>query len=266
MGFMRKFPDARKRGIRAIAVAVWLSGTLAGGAALSGAPASAATAPRHHAATAVRHHAAPVRHRAIPHPKPARPAPRRVRRGPRPLSPLELSRKGRWRLDIPSIGVATRLLTLGDPDGNRLPTPSLPQASEAAWYDFTAVPGTAGNTVLVGHVDTYLGPAVFYNLYLLRTGDPVYVSVGGKRLRYVVRRVMEVSKAHFPVNQVFGGTTARQLWIITCGGTFDPISRHYRDNIIVSATYRGLFKTDPESVGDSGETGVLNNPRQPGHQ
>lgn len=235
MSFMRKFPDARKRGFRAIAAAVWLTGTLAGGAALSGAPASAATAPRHPTARAApRHRAAPApRHRAVPAPR-HRAAPAVPRRhGP----PARRRARPPWRLDIPSIGVGTRLLALGDPDGNRLPTPSLAQAREAAWYSFTAVPGTAGNSVLVGHVDTYFGPAVFYNLYLLRPGDPIYVSVGGKRLRYAVRRVREVSKSHFPVNQVFGGTAARQLWIITCGGTFDPISRHYRDNIIVSASY-----------------------------
>lgn len=217
---MGKFPDARKRGFRAIAVAVWLSGTLAGGAALSGAPASAATAPRHPAARAApRHRAVPAapRHRAAP-----------ARRWALPP----------WRLDIPRIGVATRLMVLSHHDGNLLPTPSLAQADKAAWYSFTAVPGTVGNAVLVGHVDTYTGPAVFYDLYLLRRGDPLYVSMGGTRLRFTVRRVIEVPKRLFPVNQVFGGTASRQLWLITCGGVFDPTSRHYLDNVIVSASYQ----------------------------
>lgn len=214
---MPKFPDLRMRSIRAFAAAISLTGTLAGGIAFSAAPAEGAAAVSHH-----------------------RPAHRkRTGRRPRPpLSPLQLARRGRWRLDIPGIGVATRLLALGDPHGRALSVPSLAQASEAAWYDFTAVPGAQGNAVLVGHVDTYTGPAVFYDLYLLRPGEPIYVSIGARRLRFAVQRVAEISKPRFPVTQIFGGTTARRLWIVTCGGPFDYVTRHYMDNIIVSASFQ----------------------------
>ena len=119
-----------------------------------------------------------------------------------------------------------------------LSVPSLAQARQAAWYSFSAIPGHPGNSVLVGHVDTYTGPAVFYNLYRLEPGDPIYVSTGAGRLRFAVRRVAEVPKPLFPVNQVFGETAARRLWIITCGGPFDYATRHYVDNIIVSASYQ----------------------------
>jgi sortase (surface protein transpeptidase) len=157
---------------------------------------------------------------------------------PPPPSSLALARQGRWRLNIPGIGVGTRLLVLGDPHGNVLSVQTLAQASEAAWYDFSAVPGTPGNAVLVGHVDTYTGPGVFYNLYRLRPGDPIYVGTGGRRLRFAVRKVTEVPKHLFPVNQVFGTTNSRHLWIITCGGSFDYRTRHYLDNIIVLASYQ----------------------------
>lgn len=131
-------------------------------------------------------------------------------------------------------------MNLGDPKGSVLPVPSLAQAGEAGWYRFSAVPGTPGNAVFVGHVDTYSGPAVFYDLYELRRGDPVFVSMGGKRMRFAVRRVAEVPKSAFPVRQVFGSTTARQLWLITCGGGFNYATRHYLDNIIVLASYQRL--------------------------
>ncbi|MCL2586123.1 MAG: class F sortase [Streptosporangiales bacterium] len=139
---------------------------------------------------------------------------------------------------MPGIGVASRLLTLGDPHGPALSVPTLAQAPEAAWYDFSAVPGTRGNAVLVGHVDTYTGPGVFYNLYRLQPGTHFYVTIGSRRLRFVVQGVTEVSKDLFPVNRIFGATTSRHLWIITCGGAFDYITRHYMDNIIVSAAYQ----------------------------
>lgn len=207
----------RKGTLSAIAATISLTGMLSGGIVLSGGPAASAAAIS----------------RRPSHPE------YHVRWKYHVLwnKPVHPKRREQWRLDIPGIGVATRLLTLGDPDGPALSVPSIAQAGRAAWYDFSAVPGTQGNAVLVGHVDTYTGPAVFYDLYLLRPGDPIYVSIGAKRLHFAVQRVAEVSKPRFPVKQVFGNTTARRLWIITCGGPFDYLTRHYLDNIIVSASY-----------------------------
>jgi hypothetical protein len=149
-----------------------------------------------------------------------------------------------WTITVPSIGVATDLMTLGDPAGGTgpdslsLPVPPLAKAATAAgWYQFTAVPGAAGNAVIVGHVDTYAGPAVFYDLYLLRPGDRIYVDDGGARQRFDVTSVGELPKPDFPVNQVFGSTTRHMLWLITCGGAFDYETGHYLSNIVVSATW-----------------------------
>jgi Sortase domain len=148
-----------------------------------------------------------------------------------------------WELEIPRIGVSADLMTLGDPVGPLLPVPPLAKAAaDAGWYRFTSVPGTVGNAVIVGHVDTYVGPAVFYGLYLLRPGDPIYVDLGATRERFKVRSVRELPKALFPVNQVFGGTGRHQLWLITCGGDFDYKTRHYLDNIVVSATWQPSAK------------------------
>jgi LPXTG-site transpeptidase (sortase) family protein len=149
-----------------------------------------------------------------------------------------------WTIKIPSIGVATDVMPLGGPrapaglDGLSLPVPPLVKAdSDAGWYKFTAVPGAAGNAVVVGHVDTYVGPAVFYNLYQLRPGDPVYVDANGVRRQFDVTSVRELPKPDFPVNQVFGGTARHMLWLITCGGAFDDKTGHYLSNIVVSATW-----------------------------
>jgi sortase (surface protein transpeptidase) len=148
-----------------------------------------------------------------------------------------------WELRIPAIGVAVELTALGDPDGATLSVPPLAQAAtEAGWYRFTAVPGSAGNSVIVGHVDTYVGPAVFYNLYLLRPGDAIDIATGTGTERFAVRWVREVAKVQFPVNQVFGSTRKHQLWLITCGGAFDYQTGHYLDNIIVSAVWRPTVK------------------------
>ena len=131
-------------------------------------------------------------------------------------------------------------------DGLSLPVPPLARAaSDAGWYNFTAVPGGAGNAVIVGHVDTYTGPAVFYNLYQLRPGDQVYVDADGTRRRFDVTSVREMPKPSLPVNQVFGGTKRHMLWLITCGGAFDYETGHYLDNIVVSATWDPPKKERP---------------------
>jgi LPXTG-site transpeptidase (sortase) family protein len=152
---------------------------------------------------------------------------RHLRRRPRPAV---------WTLTVPAIGVSAKVITLGGARTGDLAVPPLADVFDTGWYKFTAAPGTAGNSVIAGHVDTYRGPAVFYDLYLLRPGDPVYVGLGAHdRQRYIVRWVKEVSKANFPMAEVFGQTTAHRLWLITCGGSFDYATRHYLDNIIVAA-------------------------------
>ncbi len=154
-----------------------------------------------------------------------------------------------WTIDIPAIGVRARLLTLGVPvslagaAGLLLPVPSLARADDAGWYPFTAVPGAAGNAVIAGHVDTYAGPAVFYDLYRLRPGDLVTVTARAGRERFLVTSVRELAKPDFPVGQVFGLTARHTLWLITCGGDFNYETGHYLDNIVVSAAWEPARKS-----------------------
>ena len=178
-------------------------------------------------ALAARH--PPPRHPAARHAAARHPAARRAKPKPKPAA---------WRIVISSIDVHARLVTLGDIHGDVLPLPTLAQAQDAGWYPFTSVPGDTGNAVVVGHVDTYVRAAVFYNLYLLRRGDLIDVWPGAAEQRFRVTSVREVSKDRFPVSQVFGTTGKHQLWLITCGGDFDYLTGHYMDNIIVSAAWQ----------------------------
>jgi LPXTG-site transpeptidase (sortase) family protein len=154
-----------------------------------------------------------------------------------------------WTIGIPAIGVRARLVTLGVPVSTAgaasllLPVPSLTRAGDAGWYPFTAVPGAAGNAVIAGHVDTYSGPAVFYNLYQLRLGDLVTVTDRAGRERFRVTSVRELAKPDFPVGQVFGRTARHTLWLITCGGDFNYETGHYLDNIVVSAAWEPVRKS-----------------------
>src|SRR5690242_10449506 len=91
------------------------------------------------------------------------------------------------RLQIPAIGVSTPLVRLGRlPDG----TIEVPHAwNTAGWYDQGPRPGQPGPAVLLGHVDSKKGPAVFYRLRDLRPGDIVRVGLtNGRTLVFRVER------------------------------------------------------------------------------
>ena len=80
------------------------------------------------------------------------------------------------------------------------------------------------------------GPSVFYNLRELRPGDQVLVKrADGSVVRFAVDRTAQYPKANFPTDEVYYPTLQSELRLITCGGSFDDTSRHYRSNIIVFA-------------------------------
>jgi hypothetical protein len=154
---------------------------------------------------------------------------------PVPGAALELAAPGRLvpvELRIPRIGVRTRVVGLHLDRSGALVAPG--SSGVAGWYG--AVPGRPGPAVLAGHVDSRRGPAVFFRLPALRAGDPVLVRRSdGRTLRYVVTTVAHYPKAQFPAAQVYEIRPDSELRLITCGGTFDPAARSYRDNIVVTA-------------------------------
>lgn len=139
------------------------------------------------------------------------------------------------RLRIPSIGVHAEVVRLGlHPDGT-LETPD-DDFGQAGWWSGGPAPGEPGPVVIVGHVDSYRGPAVFWRLRELEPGDAVdVVRLDGTAVRYVVRRRERVAKDAFPTERVYGEVDGHELRLITCGGTFDRDVRSYTDNVIVYA-------------------------------
>jgi len=139
-------------------------------------------------------------------------------------------------LIIPSIGVRTRLIRLGLTHGGAMQVPS--STSVAGWYAGSPRPGGIGSSVIIGHIDSVQGPAVFYRLRLLHPGQRVYVRQATGRLAvFLVTSVHMYLKSRFPTELVFGPTPDAQLRLITCGGTFDPVTGHYLSNVVVYATF-----------------------------
>jgi len=141
-------------------------------------------------------------------------------------------------LTIPEIGVRTRLVTLGLSAQGIVQVP--PTTSVAGWYTHSPRPGAVGPAIILGHIDSYQGPGVFFRLPELQSGDPIYVRRSdGSTVEFLVTSVQTYLKAHFPTEAVYGPTPDAELRLITCGGVFDAATSHYLSNIVVYASEAG---------------------------
>ena len=151
------------------------------------------------------------------------------------------------RLEIPRIHVATSLDRLGRAADGTVEVPS--RWDVAGWYGLGPRPGDPGSAVILGHVDSTRGPAVFYRLRELRPGDEIDISrADGSSVRFVVERTAQYLKTRFPTDEVYYPTLAPALRLVTCGGQFDFATGHYRSNIIVFATARTRSAARPRKV------------------
>jgi sortase (surface protein transpeptidase) len=138
-------------------------------------------------------------------------------------------------LTIPLIGVRTQLITLGLTSVGELQVPS--STAVAGWYTGSPRPGAVGSAIIVGHIDSYRGPGVFYRLIKLTRGDKIYVRrADGTLVEFRVTSVQIYLKDRFPTEDVYGPVPDAELRLITCGGAFDPATGHYLSNIVVYAT------------------------------
>jgi hypothetical protein len=163
-------------------------------------------------------------------------APAAARVGARRRAARRLARP--VRVEIPAIGVHARVIRLGLRYDRTLEVPS--NFAETGWWSGGARPGERGPAVIVGHVDSTTGPAVFYRLPQLSRGDMIrIVRADGSAARFTVQSKQRVPKARFPTAKIYGRTRTPTLRLITCSGTFDRSSGHYLDNTIVFATAVG---------------------------
>ena len=108
-------------------------------------------------------------------------------------------------------------------------------------------PGQKGSAVILGHVDSYQGPAVFFQLRSLQAGDRVDVTLAdGVVAHFAVDSVAMYQKEDFPAQEVYGSHGYPALQLVTCGGTFDTQTRHYLSNVVV---YTTLVSTTPAATG-----------------
>ena len=149
-----------------------------------------------------------------------------------------LHRSAPVSVDIPAIGVSSKLLHLGVQGNGDIQVPSIyTQAGDAAWYKYSPTPGQIGASVIEGHLDSFQGPAVFFRLGALHIGDRVNVTLAdGVTAVFRVTGVRQYDKSHFPAETIYGATNFAALRLITCGGTFDYATGHYLSSTVVFAS------------------------------
>lgn len=135
-------------------------------------------------------------------------------------------------LTIPAIGVSTRLTQLGLLPGG---VPQVPSSWYiAGWYKLGPTPGQLGSAVILGHVDSVAGPAVFDRLVDLKVGNRLTVKLAdGKTATFQVIALREYLKSKFPDQTVYGPRPYAALQLVTCGGAFDSHTGHYLSSIVV---------------------------------
>ncbi|WP_329564548.1 class F sortase [Kitasatospora sp. NBC_01266] len=158
---------------------------------------------------------------------------------PAGLSGTPMARSVPVRISIPAIGVNAPVTGVGLDGSGHLATPPDRERNLAGWYQGGVTPGQRGTALLVGHVDTTAGPAVFYPLGALRRGERIdVVRADGSTAWFVVDAIEVYDKTAFPDHRVYGRAPDPQLRLITCGGGFTK-GRGYHGNVVVYAHLTG---------------------------
>jgi sortase (surface protein transpeptidase) len=152
-------------------------------------------------------------------------------------SPRSAAAPSPEHLRIASIGVSTELVRLGLNQDRTVEVPR--NAALAGWFDQGPVPGQPGSSVVLGHVDSVAGPAVFHRLSQLRPGDPIEVELSdGSVARFEVGRVATYANEDFPARDVYAGSPGRPaLNLVTCGGEYDDERGGWQSNVVVFGVY-----------------------------
>jgi len=139
------------------------------------------------------------------------------------------------RLRIPKLDIDTTFVPpLGLEQNGEVAVPD--SYTEVGWYKFGPTPGAIGPAVILGHVDSYTGPAVFFYLGQLEPGDDVYIDrEDGSTAHFKIESLERPKQAAFPTARVYGDIDHAGLRLITCSGTYVRGNQRYTHNLIVYA-------------------------------
>ena len=153
-----------------------------------------------------------------------------------PKSAYTLPKSNPVRLSIPSIGIDT---IFEEPLGvHEDQSVEVPDSFDAVgWYQFGPTPGELGPAVVLGHVDSVAGPAVFYSLGQLTPGDTIAITrEDGSIATFRVNGLNRYEQEGFPTELVYGDLDYAGLRLVTCSGIYDKGKARYSHNLVVYAS------------------------------
>ncbi len=140
------------------------------------------------------------------------------------------------KLRIPKIdSIVDFSETLGLVENGEVAVPK--NYTTVGWYKYSPTPGEIGPAVVLGHVDSYQGPAVFYKLKDLVPGDDIYIDrEDGSIAHFVINSLENYKQSEFPTQVVYGDINYAGLRLITCSGIYNQGKQRYSHNLVVFAS------------------------------
>ncbi|MBE4907325.1 class F sortase [Bacillus luteolus] len=137
-------------------------------------------------------------------------------------------------LAIPSLNLDANIISVGLQEDGTMEVPK--DVMEVGWYTQGAKPGQNGNVVLAGHVDSYLGPGIFFHLENVTLNDKIIITDGHNReITYRITKIEKYPYQDGPLEEIFGFTSQKRLQLITCTGSYNPFKRTHEERLVVTA-------------------------------
>ncbi len=137
------------------------------------------------------------------------------------------------RIRLPGLDIDGPITPVGLGPDRQL---DVPAPNQAGWYQHSSAPLSQGATVIAAHVDFGGHRGLFFELGASGIGDEILIDLtDGTTQRYVVTEVTLHDKRALPAAELFRSAGPHVLYLVTCGGSFDPSSRSYLGNQVVTA-------------------------------
>jgi LPXTG-site transpeptidase (sortase) family protein len=135
-------------------------------------------------------------------------------------------------LTIPSLNLSAPFELLGLNPNHTIEVPK--NNMGVGWFVYGAKPGEIGATVVVGHLDSVKGRAIFADLDKIKPGDKILIKrADGSEVAYRVDSLSKFSQDSFPTLAVYGTVSYPAIRLITCAGIYDKKAGHYSENLVV---------------------------------
>lgn len=136
-------------------------------------------------------------------------------------------------LIIPAIHVSAKIVPVGLLKDGQMAVPK--ETNLVGMLQPGILAGQKGNMIFDGHVDSYTGPAIFFNLKKLKHGDRIIVrnKKTGRQLTYTVESVEIYATSEAPEEKIFGETDDSRLNLITCTGKYSRKKKEHEKRLVV---------------------------------